>query len=306
MILSPNQRGALYMAISQAAFTLNDTLVKVATGSLGIGQIMFVRGIVATLLMGVFVWRLGHLRSMRMTMNRFVLFRIVGEIGGTVTYLIALSHMPIANVSSVFQALPLAVTMSAALFFGEQVGPRRWLAIAIGFVGVMIIVRPGLDGFSTYSLYVLVCVACCAFRDLATRRIDADIPSTFVSLLTAASVTICGLALMPLFGGWEPLTPSLIATLVGAALLVLCGYQFIIQSMRVGEISFVAPFRYTALLWAIGAGMFVFGDWPDVAMLIGAAIVVGSGVYTLYRERKVGRSRTATESTAATMAADGV
>jgi len=294
------------MAISQAAFTLNDTLVKIATGSIGIGQIMLVRGIFATALITMLVWRLGHLQPPRHLRHPAILCRIVGEMGGTIFYLIALAHLPIANVSAVFQALPLFVTMSAALFFGEKVGPRRWLAIAIGFVGVMIIVRPGMEGFSSYSIYVLVCVAFCAFRDLSTRRIPTEIPSTFISLLTAAAVTVCGGLMIPFTGGWVPLSSSLLATLAAAAVLVLTGYQFIIQSMRVGDISFVAPFRYTALLWAIAAGYLVFANIPDLPMLIGSSIVVASGIYTLYRERIAGRSKPVTETTGPSSAVDGL
>lgn len=294
------------MVICQAAFVLNDTLVKIATGSIGIGQLIFVRGLFATALIVALTWHFGHFRPLRLVLNPMILCRIVGEIGGTIFYLIALAHLPIANVVSVFQALPLVVTMSAALFFGEKVGPRRWLAIAAGFCGVMLIVRPGLDGFSGYSLYVLICVAFCAFRDLATRRLPAEIPSMFVSMITAFAVTICGGLLVPATGGWMPLSPTIIVTLAAAAALVLVGYQFIIQSMRIGDISFVAPFRYTALLWALTTGLLVFGDVPDLPMLIGSGIVVASGIYTLYRERVVGRARPAAESGKSAIAPDGV
>lgn len=285
---------------------LNDTLVKIATGSIGIGQIMLVRGIFATALIVVLVWRLGHFQPPRRLASPAIICRVVGEIGGTIFYLIALAHLPIANVAAVFQALPLAVTMSAALFFGEKVGPRRWLAIAVGFIGVLIIVRPGMEGFNAYSTYVLACVVFCAIRDLATRRISAEIPSTFIVLLTAAAVTLCGGALIPLTGGWEPMTMPLLAVLITAAVLVLAGYQFIIQSMRIGDISFVAPFRYTALLWAIAAGYIVFLNVPDIPMLIGSFVVVASGLYTLYRERIVGRSRPVTETTGPSTAVDGL
>ncbi|MGE0283093.1 MAG: EamA/RhaT family transporter, partial [Rhizobiaceae bacterium] len=143
-------------------------------------------------------------------------------------------------------------------------------------------------------------------RDLATRRISAEIPSTFIVLLTAAAVTLCGGALIPLTGGWEPMTMPLLAVLITAAVLVLAGYQFIIQSMRIGDISFVAPFRYTALLWAIAAGYIVFLNVPDIPMLIGSFVVVASGLYTLYRERIVGRSRPVTETTGPSTAVDGL
>ena len=267
---------------------------------------MLVRGVFATSLVCLLVWRLGALQPLRTAFNPAILCRVVGEIGGTVFYLIALAHLPLANVSAVFQALPLAVTMSAALFFGEKVGPRRWLAIAAGFAGVMFIVRPGLEGFSAYSIYVLACVAFCAFRDLATRRIPNHMPSLFVAMLTAGAVTVCGGVLAPFTGGWAPLTWGLIAILASAAILVLVGYQFIILSMRNGDISFVAPFRYTALLWALTTSFLVFRDVPDWPMLIGSAIVVASGIYTLYRERVVGRGKPAAESTNSAIAPDGV
>jgi len=306
MPLSPNHQGALFMCVSQAAFTLNDTLVKLATDTVGIGQIMLVRGVFATVLITLLVWRLGHFPALRLLISPAVAVRIVGEIGGTCFFLIALSHLPLANVSAVFQSLPLAVTMGAALFFGEKVGPRRWLAIVIGFVGVVIIVRPGMEGFTYYSIYVLLSVMFCTVRDLATRHIHQAMPSTFISLLTAASVTVCGAVLLPSTGGWVALTPGLVAMLAGAAILVLIGYQFIIQSMRVGDISFIAPFRYSALLWAIGCGYLVFGNFPDMPMLVGSAIVVGSGIYTLYRERIVGKTKPAAESTQSAIAPDGI
>lgn len=295
------------MVVSQAAFMANDTLVKFATASLGISQIMFVRGIFASALIIILVWRLGDLRPLRTLVHPAVILRIIGEIGGTLFYLIALAKMPIANVQAVFQSLPLAITMSAALFLGETVGYRRWLAITAGFIGVLIIVRPGFEGFNAYALYVLASVASCTVRDLATRRISDTIPSTFVSMLTAVSVTICGGLMVVGGGGWSPMTMGMLLTLAAAATLLLVGYQFIILTMRNGDISFVAPFRYTALVWAIASGILFFGNIPDIPMLIGSAIVVGSGLYSLYRERVAGRSKPIAESTTSSaIAPDGV
>lgn len=284
----------------------NDTLVKIATASLEISQIMLVRGIFASLFITILAWRLGHIRPLSIIAHPAVIMRIIGEIGGTLFYLIALAKMPIANVQAVFQSLPLAITMSAALFLGETVGYRRWLAITIGFIGVLIIVRPGMEGFNAYSLYVLASVASCAVRDLATRRIPDSVPSTFVSVLTAFAVTICGGLMVATSGNWTPMTPALLVTLIGASVLLLIGYQFIILTMRTGDISFVAPFRYTALVWAIASGVLVFGNVPDLPMLAGSAIVVGSGIYSLYRERRAGKSRPIAESTKSAIAPDGV
>jgi drug/metabolite transporter (DMT)-like permease len=294
------------MAIAMAGFTANDTIVKLMSGSMNMGQVRLVRGLFATTLIAFLAWRRGALRNPSNALHPLMAIRILAEAGGTVTFLLALAHLPLANVSAVFQALPLAVTMGAALFFGEGVGWRRWLAIATGFAGVMIIVRPGFEGFSIYSLLVLACVACCAVRDLVTKRIPPVIPSLLVSTMTAFAVTVCGALTVGPMGGWTPMSVGDTALLSIAAMLVLVGYQFIIMAMRTGEISFIAPFRYTALLWAILLGYLVFADLPDRPMIAGALVVVGSGLYTLYRERIAGRRRPAAETVRPVAAPEGV
>jgi drug/metabolite transporter (DMT)-like permease len=299
-------RGAMFMAISMAGFTVNDALTKTVLGSLNSGQVMLVRGLFATVLVGLYAWRSGALKNLRQVVHPMVALRCMGELGGTLCFLAALANMPLANVSAVLQALPLAVTMCAALFLGEVVGWRRWVAIIAGFTGVMIIVRPGFDGFNAYSLLALLCVSFCAVRDLSTRSIPKEIPTLLVSTATAAIVAIAGAVLVIPMGGWTPMQNSEIGALALAASLLVVGYQFIIMSMREGDISYVAPFRYTALLWAILLGYLMFGDVPDMAMIVGALVVVSSGLYTLYRERKVSVNMPATTSTGPGMAPDGI
>lgn len=306
MPLSPNLRGATFMVVSMAGFTVNDAITKTMVETMNMAQVMLVRGLFATTMMGLLAWSQGALARPGQAMHPMVALRSTCELGGTLTFLAALAHMPLANVSAVLQALPLAVTMGAALFLGEAVGWRRWLAICAGFAGVMIIVRPGFEGFSAYSLLAMVCVVFCAARDLATRRIPHEVPTMLVSTVTAAIVTIAGGVLIVPFGGWSPMTAGETGLLAAAAVLLLFGYQFIIMAMRIGDISFVAPFRYTALLWAILLGYLVFSDVPDTAMIAGSAIVVGSGLYALYREHIVGRRKPAAESTGPAMAPDGL
>ncbi|RUX90538.1 DMT family transporter, partial [Mesorhizobium sp. M7A.F.Ca.CA.004.04.1.1] len=170
----------------------------------------------------------------------------------------------------------------------------------------LIIVRPGFEGFSMYSLAALASVACCAVRDLATKRIPKAIPTLLVSTATALAMTIVGAALLPAMGGWTPMTRDSTALLALAAVLVVIGYQFIIMAMRAGDISFIAPFRYTALIWSILLGLFIFADIPDPPMIVGATIIIGSGLYALYRERVVGRRKIVAESTGPTMVPDGI
>ncbi|MCV0396646.1 MAG: DMT family transporter [Rhizobiaceae bacterium] len=306
MALSLNLRGAVFMSVSMAGFTANDAITKVVSSSMNMGQVMLLRGLFASALILALAWHRGALIPVRTVASPFVFLRVVGEVCATVFFLVALANMPLANISAVLQALPLAVTMGAALVYGEPVGWRRWLAIAAGFAGVLIIVRPGFEGFNAYSISALICVFFCTVRDLSTKRVPREIPSLFLSSATAIAVTIMGGVLVVPFGGWSPVAATDLALLAAAAVLLLFGYQFIILAMRDGEISFIAPFRYTALLWAIGLGVVVFGELPDAAMIAGATVIVASGLYALYRERVRGESRPAAKATAPTMQPDGL
>lgn len=294
------------MMVAMAGFTLNDAITKYSSQSMNMAQVMLIRGAFASLFVGLLAWQRGALARPGSMLQPLVALRVISEAGATVSFLVALAHLPIANVSAVLQALPLAVTMGAALVFGETVGWRRWLAIAIGFAGVLIIVRPGFEGFSIYSLSALASVACCAVRDLATKRIPKAIPTLLVSTATAFAMTVVGAALLPTMGGWTPMTGNSTALLALAAVLVLIGYQSIIMAMRAGDISFIAPFRYTALIWSILLGLFIFADIPDLPMIVGATVIIASGLYALYRERVVGRRKIVAESTGPSMVPDGI
>ncbi|CAN7311840.1 DMT family transporter [Neorhizobium sp. LjRoot104] len=286
MAWSENSRGALFMALAMAAFTCNDALVKSVTPELSIPQIMAVRGVMATVLIFCVARYMGVTLSAKAIMHPLVLLRTFFELGATLTFLSALARIEFAAMSSIMQALPLAVTLGAALFLSEPVGWRRWTAIGVGFLGVLIIIRPGPEGFTPAAL--LAVGACCftACRDLTTKRIKADIPSLTVTLFTSLANTVLGAILIVPTGGWQPVSAYALGHLAIASVLVFAGYQAIIQSMRTGEISFIAPFRYTSLLWALVIGIFAFGERPDAYMLAGAAVVIGSGLYTFYRERQ--------------------
>lgn len=306
MPLSPNLRGSMFMVVSMVTFTSNDAITKFSSESMNMAQVMVVRGVFASLLICFLAWRSGAFANPRLIIQPIVAVRAACEASATVSFLIALAHLPIANVSAVLQALPLAVTMGAAMFFGEGVGWRRWLAIMAGFIGVLIIVRPGFEGFSAYSLMALVCVGFCTIRDLITSKLPPNIPTLLVSCATSIAVTLTGVALIAPMGGWTPMTLNSTLLLMLAAIFVLFGYHFIILATRTGEMSFIAPFRYTSLLWSIVLGIVIFYEFPDLPMIVGATFIVASGLYTLYRERVVGKHRTAAESTGPSMAPDGL
>ncbi|MGQ0681721.1 DMT family transporter [Bradyrhizobium sp.] len=289
----PNIRGSLLMAGAMAAFTMNDAITKSVSAELNIGQIILVRGAFAMVLIAALASWAGAMRPWRTLVIGPVGLRVIGEIGGTLSFLSAIAHMPLANASAIFQAQPLMITLGAALVFGEPVGWRRWLAIAAGFIGVLVIVRPGTAGFNEFSLLALSSVAFCTVRDLATRKIPAEIPSLFITLLTTVTVTTAGAVVIYPLGGWTPLPGRSLGLLMLAAVLLLIGYQCVISALRTGDISAVAPFRYTALIWAMLLGSIAFGDRPDAFMVTGAAIIVLSGLYAFYRERVRNRLRPA-------------
>jgi drug/metabolite transporter (DMT)-like permease len=306
LALSANVRGVLFMTVSMAGFTLNDTLVKVLSSELNMGQIMFVRGLFASAMISMLAWHRGALMRPAAALHPMVVLRTIGEVGATVAFLVGLSQIPLATASAILSVLPLAVTMRAALFLREPVGWRRWSAIAAGFAGVLIILRPGTEGFNGYALLICASVFFAALRDLATRRMPTHIPSLLLTCVTAITVTLTGALLVTQLGGWQPLSHQFVVKLCGAAFLILFGYQFIILAMRSGDISFVAPFRYTGLLWAIALGYLVFADMPDWAMISGSLIIVATGLYTLYRERIVAATKPSCASVDPSMAADGL
>lgn len=285
--MTPNVKGALLMMGSMAAFTVNDTLVKAAGQDLPLFQLVAMRGLLATALVFLLARHLGALH-LRFSAHDKVLVavRSLSELLATFFFLTALMHMPLANVTAVLQALPLTVTLGAALFFAEPIGWRRILAIAMGFAGMLLIVRPGPDGFSLYALYALVAVMCVTARDLITRRMSPEVPSMVVTLATSLTITLAA-AVASVFQGWVPVAAPTGLLIGSAAIFVLLGYLFSVMVMRVGEVGFVAPFRYTSLIWALVLGWAVFGDWPDRLTMLGAVLVVGAGLFTLFRERSL-------------------
>lgn len=287
--MTANQTGALLMTASMAAYTFNDTLVKLTGGALPLAQILTVRGVAASFLIFLLARRLGSLR-LRLPAQSWAMLglRCAAEVAATYLFLTALLLMPLANVTAVLQVLPLTVTLGAALFMREPVGWRRMAAIAAGFGGMLLIVRPGPEGFSDGSLYALAAVACITARDLVTRRMPQEVPSMTVTLSASLSVLLFGAAASATVD-WQPMGIRELLALMGAALFIFAGYLSSVMTMRVGEIAVVAPFRYSGLLWALIVGFAVFGEWPDPLTFAGAAIVAAAGLFTLYRERQQSR-----------------
>jgi len=285
MKLTDNVFGAILMAVSMLSFISNDALMKFLLQTISVEQGIFMRGLVSVPLLALIAYLRKSLFVRIDWRNwRVILTRAFAELAATMAFLTALSHMPLANITAILQALPLTVTMFAAIFFGEQVGWRRWSAILAGFIGVLIIIRPSDDGFNEYAVLAIVAVACVTVRDAITRRLDRSVPSLFVAFISAIPIFIYG-GVATATTGWTVVSGKMIGIVVVAAIAITCGYLFAVMAMRNGEISFVAPFRYTGMIWAILFGFLLFGDLPDAATILGTMIVIGMGVYAFHRER---------------------
>lgn len=279
-----NRRGVLAMSAGMAAFVTNDSLVKYVSQSLPAFQLIFLRGVFATLLLLAVVHAMGHTRRMGSLFDRRVLLRALFDGFATLTYLTSLFHLPIANATAINMATPLFITLFAVIAFHEKVGPGRWLAIATGFAGVLLVVQPAGASFNAYSLLCLGGTLLHASRDLMTRVIDRSIPSILITFSTALAVTLLsgGLALTQ---AWQPVSGAQLGLLAGASVFLSLGYFLLTVSMRGGEMSLIAPFRYTGLLFALVLGWLVWGDVPNALAWTGIALLVAAGLYVLHGER---------------------
>jgi len=275
------------MTAGMAGYVINDAFIKRAAEDLPLFQAVFLRGLVVVALLLVIVRVRGTAVPFSAYLERPLLLRMCMEAIGTVVYLITLTKVPIAGLTAVMQLLPLAVTFAAARMLREQVSLHRVIALVVGFVGVLFIIRPGSDDFSPWFFGGMITVGLIVVRELATREISADMPGTAVALGTGVVITLLG-ASISLFTGWEQPSLSTLLLLLGAASFLSLGYISSVNSIRLGDIGFTAPFRYTVLLFAIGMQIIVFGDVPDALTFVGSAIVGAAGLYALATERQSG------------------
>ena len=272
------------MVACMFAFTFNDALMKVSFANIPIFQSIFVRGLFCLGLIILYAVTQDNVFKKLSGRDSIIIgVRSGFEAIAAMTFLFALQKMPLANALSILQSVPLAVCMAGAIFLGEKVGWRRWIAIVLGFGGVLVIIDPSSSDFNLYTFLVLVTVIFASARDILTRSLSADVPSLLVAILTA--IPTCAVAgILTLFYGWKVVPFNDYVILIEASLLISFGYLFSVLAMRQGEISFVSPFRFTAMIWAIGFGFLFFGELPNLQTYFGTLVVISTGIYTFRRE----------------------
>lgn len=283
-----NAHAAMLVMGAMLAYCASDAMTKHITSAMPVGELMALRGLFVCPLLWFLLKRSGStLPLVSLLTNRWNLLRAAAESLCAGLFFLGLHHLTLIDNSTLFFVAPIMVTALAALILKERVGPRRWISVVIGFIGVVI--AAGAPG-AALGWLVLLPIASAFFsavRDVATRRIDANLPAAGISLVTALAVTILGWLSLPL--GWVmPQWPELLLLAV-SAVLVTCGYQLYLAGIRQADISFVSPFRYVSLPIAAGIGYVIWGEKPTIQLAIGGAIIVGSGLFILYRERQLAR-----------------
>lgn len=290
--LSPNSLGALYMIVGSVGYVTNDALVRAATEEgLDVYQALCLRGIAMTAIFAAIIRRRG-VRVTRLHFTRPLVSRVAAEVVATALFFAALVQLDFANAQTILLVVPFVVTLAAALVLGEPVSARLYAAVLAGFAGVLLVVQPATDGFSWWALVVVASAGFQTIREFATRRVSDEIPAASVALITAVALTVLTGAISAVTG-WNSVTPRSALLVVLACLCLTVGYIFTIQTVRVGDLSVSAPFRYTTLLGAVVLGYLFFDEIPGALTMAGCAVIVVSGIYAIRLDRRRVASRKA-------------
>ncbi len=263
--------------------TLNDAVLKWLTGDYPVGQIMFLRGVFVFLPIAFFVWQAGGGKSLRVRHIQPHLLRGALMIAGTFLFINGLRHLPFADAISITFAGPLFVTALAAPLLGEVIRWRRWLAVIIGFIGVLIIIRPTSEVAQWAAIFPLAASITGALRDILTRKMSQHDSSVAVMFYSTLAVTFAGG--VTFLGGWAPVQTADLGLFLLCGVLLGFAHFLMIEAFRLAEAALVVPFKYVSLLWAVLLGLVIWGDIPDGWTFAGAGVVVASGLYILHRER---------------------
>jgi drug/metabolite transporter (DMT)-like permease len=285
--MSPNdKRGVLSIIAAMTLFSVTDAIMKYALELVPAGQLLFVRGIILTAGCAIFAWRAGAFARARDLLEPHTVARGALEAIAAFSFIAALAHIPLALNTAINMATPLFVLPVAVLLLGERFGVRRVAAILVGFLGVLLILRPGTEGFDVWLAVSFLSAVMCAVRDVVTRRIPQHVPSPLVTLVTLAAVCAFSGA-VAFLQGFVPMPGIAWLCVFASAVFAGTGMHFMVLSMRLGQVSIVAPFRYSGLISSMLLGWIFWGYLPDGTAWIGMALIVAAGIYALWRERKV-------------------
>lgn len=286
-----NSRAILFMVLAMGSFAVADALVKFISRSVNTGQFIALTSAVLFVIFYALLRRNGERLFSRASLEPVVVIRTTSEAIGTAGIILALASAPLSTVTVLGQAMPLVVMVGAAVFLGEVIGWRRWVAAALGLAGVLMILRPGAASFEPGLLWVILYVMGLGARDLASRKLPAQISTPFAVAWSMVPLVALGLVMMAFQGGWEPVVGATNLLMAGYIAMTAAAVALITVAMRTGEVSAVAPFRYSRILFGLLIAVVAFGEAIDAVTIAGALLISGSGLYAFWRERRVQTAR---------------
>jgi len=279
-----NLRGILFMILAMAGFAFEDLFIKMLSAHFPISEVIIILGFTGSIVFLIIALLQRAPIFHKELLNKHVIIRTICELLGAVFFVTAIALTPLSSATAILQITPLLVTIGAVIFFREKVGWRRWTAVFIGFMGVLLIVRPGFEGFMPASIFALLGALFLAARDLATRAMKVDLPSVTIALYAFIAFGISGILIIPFNSPMIIPTSNQMIYFIGASTFGVIAYYSLVISSRIGEMSVISPFRYSRIVFAMLLAIIILGERPDSLTLIGATIVVASGFYTFIRE----------------------
>ncbi|MGF1476857.1 MAG: DMT family transporter [Geminicoccaceae bacterium] len=280
-----NVRAAGFMTAAMALFVFNDACIKLVAEDMSISQILALRGFLVALLFSGLIYLQGEPGNWRMLLDRWVIMRALLEVGVAFSFLNAVARMPLANASTLLFLAPLFLTVMAALVLGETVRLRRWIAVIVGFIGMLLVASPSGDGWNWVVLLPILAAFFIALRDVVTRKISSQISSATISLVTAIAISLAGLISLP--NELVSFTTAHLAWIVLSSFFILGAYQFYVIATRTGELSFLSPFKYASIPLSVAIGWTFWNETPGISVFAGALIIIGSGLFIWWRERQL-------------------
>lgn len=288
--LSDNLHSAMLATLSSLVFTINDGLMKYILLEFDLFVSLAIRGLFAVPLLAIFyLYETALFVRLSRRDSLLVFGRAISELGLTYCLLTALMQMPLASLTALLQSSPLFLSLVAFVFFGERFGWRRWVTLGIGYIGVLIIIRPSETVPLSAAIFGLASVFFIVMRDCLARLFSSQVPTLLPAFVNVIAVMIFGLIMTGFRpDSWYSGTWSwmIIGAYFGAGLTIIIANMLIVGMMRKGDIGFVSQFRYSAILFSVIAGYMLFDEWPDSTTFFGATLVIGAGLYSFYRERK--------------------
>ena len=285
-----NLKGILFMIIAMAGFAFEDLFIKMLSTYFPISEVIIILGFTGTVVFLIIALLQGAPIIHKDLLNKHVVIRTICELLGAVFFVTAIALTPLSSATAILQIAPLLVTIGAVIFFKEKVGWRRWSAVFIGFIGVLLIVRPGFEGFMPASIFALLGSVFLAARDLATRAMQVKLPSVTIALYAFIAFGISGILFIPFNSPMLIPTSNQIIYFIGASAFGVIAYYSLVISSRIGEMSVISPFRYSRIVFAMLLAIIILEENPDSFTIIGASIVVASGLYTFVRETVLKKS----------------